>query len=306
MPFRFKKSFKIAPGIRINLSKSGISTSIGKRGASVNLSKRGTRLTTGIPGSGLSISKLFGGRKKGEVKSETPVAPHQVRLQPSNPPQKNKIPFIPVKGTGCLYFLFVLPFILVINLYILLFAGLWYGGKALWKVGNASPRNRKISLGVIGVMSVMGVISSFASSGGDPVPPTPTLDLVSVNLTALAQAWQPYTQTAQAAVTDTPLPTQTLVPTETATLEPLPTATLEVFPTVTTFLNILPINQSPTSPPAGQSAVCSCAGDTYNCGDFGGSWSAAQACFNYCQSHGAGDIHRLDGNNDGSACDSLK
>lgn len=133
---------------------------------------------------------------------------------------------------------------------------------------------------------------------------TPTLDLVSVNLTALAEAWLPYTQTAQAAIPDTPLPTATLVPTETATLAPLPTATLMVFPTATTFLQILPINQSPTSPPA-QSAACSCGGDSYNCTDFG-SWSAAQACYTYCISQGAGDIHRLDGNNDGSACDSLK
>jgi hypothetical protein len=221
-------------------------------------------------------------------------------------PKKRTIPFIPMNGKGCLYFLFILPIILIINFYILLFAGLWQLGKSLWTIGNASPRNRKISLGVIGTMSVMAVISNFIGGSGDPVPPTPTMDLVAVQLTALAEAWLPYTQTAQAAVTNTPPPTATLVPTETATLAPLPTATLQVFATATTFLQILPINQSPTSPPAGQSAVCSCAGDTYNCGDFGGSWSAAQACYTYCVSQGAGDIHRLDGNNDGSACDSLK
>lgn len=150
------------------------------------------------------------------------------------------------------------------------------------------------------IASVCQVFICLSALSGMFTPPsvtaTPTLDLVSVNLTALAQAWLPYTQTALAAVTDTPLPTATLVPTE--------TATLQVFPTATTFLQILPANQSPTSPPAGQSAVCSCAGDSYNCSDFS-THASAQACFNYCQSQGAGDIHRLDQNNDGSACESL-
>lgn len=56
MPFRFRKSIKILPGVKINLSKSGVSTSVGKRGATVNFSKRGTRTTIGIPGTGLSYS----------------------------------------------------------------------------------------------------------------------------------------------------------------------------------------------------------------------------------------------------------
>ncbi len=59
MAFRFSKSVKIAPGIRLNFSKSGVSTSIGRRGATVNLSKRGTRVTAGLPGTGISASKLY-------------------------------------------------------------------------------------------------------------------------------------------------------------------------------------------------------------------------------------------------------
>lgn len=56
MGFRFRRSIKIAPGVRLNLSKSGVSTSIGKPGATVNLSKRGTKTTIGLPGTGLSYS----------------------------------------------------------------------------------------------------------------------------------------------------------------------------------------------------------------------------------------------------------
>lgn len=60
MGFRFRKSIRIAPGVRINLSKRGVSTSLGPRGATVNISKRGVKSTMGIPGTGLSYqSKLL-------------------------------------------------------------------------------------------------------------------------------------------------------------------------------------------------------------------------------------------------------
>ncbi len=54
MGIRFRRSFKIAPGVRINLSKSGVSTSLGRRGMTVNLRGRKVTTTVGIPGSGLS------------------------------------------------------------------------------------------------------------------------------------------------------------------------------------------------------------------------------------------------------------
>lgn len=56
MPFRFRKIFKIAPGFRVNLSKRGLSTSIGKAGATLNIGKRGIRPTVGLPGTGLSFT----------------------------------------------------------------------------------------------------------------------------------------------------------------------------------------------------------------------------------------------------------
>ena len=64
MALRIRKSIKIAPGVRINISKSGVSTSLGVKGATVNLSKRGTRVTTGIPGTGISSSKFYGVGKR--------------------------------------------------------------------------------------------------------------------------------------------------------------------------------------------------------------------------------------------------
>jgi hypothetical protein len=52
--FRFRKTFSILPGVRINLSKTGVSSSIGGHGATVNVGKNGPMVTLGIPGTGLS------------------------------------------------------------------------------------------------------------------------------------------------------------------------------------------------------------------------------------------------------------
>ncbi|MEW4938660.1 DUF4236 domain-containing protein, partial [Acinetobacter baumannii] len=57
MGLNFRKSIKIAPGIRVNISKKGLSSvSVGGKGARVNVSKKGTRTTVGLPGTGLSYT----------------------------------------------------------------------------------------------------------------------------------------------------------------------------------------------------------------------------------------------------------
>jgi len=57
MGFRFQRRIKILPGLRLNVSKTGISWTVGTRGASVTA--RNGRLTgnVGIPGTGLSYRK---------------------------------------------------------------------------------------------------------------------------------------------------------------------------------------------------------------------------------------------------------
>lgn len=52
MGVRFRKSIKLAPGIRMNFSGGGVSWTLGPRGASVGVGKRGAYLNTGIPGTG--------------------------------------------------------------------------------------------------------------------------------------------------------------------------------------------------------------------------------------------------------------
>lgn len=54
MGFRFRRTFKIVPGVHLNLSGSGASVSLGPRGLRHTIGARGTRTTVGLPGSGLS------------------------------------------------------------------------------------------------------------------------------------------------------------------------------------------------------------------------------------------------------------
>ena len=56
MGFRFRRTLKIAPGIRLNFGKKGVSTSIGPRGAKITLGKDSVRTTVGLPGSGISYT----------------------------------------------------------------------------------------------------------------------------------------------------------------------------------------------------------------------------------------------------------
>ena len=53
MGWRFRKYINVLPGIRINVSKSGLSTTIGPKGANINIGSNGAYLNTGIPGTGL-------------------------------------------------------------------------------------------------------------------------------------------------------------------------------------------------------------------------------------------------------------
>lgn len=68
--FKFRRSKKILPGVKLNIGKKGpTSLSLGKPGATLNVSGRGTKATVGIPGTGLSHSTKRGGSVKRRAKS---------------------------------------------------------------------------------------------------------------------------------------------------------------------------------------------------------------------------------------------
>jgi hypothetical protein len=74
MGFRYRKSIRIARGIRINLTGRGISSvSIGKPGATLNLGRRGSCLTVGLPGTGLSYSRTLSSSNMAGPTSHSPI-----------------------------------------------------------------------------------------------------------------------------------------------------------------------------------------------------------------------------------------
>lgn len=75
MSWRFRKSFSPLPGVRITLSPSGLSTSIGAGPFRLTAGPRGTALTGRIPSSGISYRHALGG-------SKAPNYPPQIHLSP--------------------------------------------------------------------------------------------------------------------------------------------------------------------------------------------------------------------------------
>ena len=55
MSIQFFRRIKICPGLRLNVSKSGISASVGVRGAHLTEGPRGGSIYGGLPGTGLSV-----------------------------------------------------------------------------------------------------------------------------------------------------------------------------------------------------------------------------------------------------------
>lgn len=122
--------------------------------------------------------------------------------------------------------------------------------------------------GIIGIvaMLIIGWLASLGGGGNQGAQrAAPTIAIVAATATA------PATNTPEP-------PTATPPPTETPTITPSPTPTL-----------------SPTP--------CNCSGNVYNCDDFTHYMNEAQACYAQCIAQGVGDIHELDRDGDGNACE---
>jgi len=78
MGFTARKSFKVMPGVRMTVSKSGVSTSAGVRGARVTRTASGSvTRTVGVPGSGVRHTKT--------ISSSSRPAPAPQRQAPPSP-----------------------------------------------------------------------------------------------------------------------------------------------------------------------------------------------------------------------------
>ena len=87
MGLRFRKSFKIAPGVRLNLNKKSTSVTFGGKGFHHTISSTGKKTTTvGVPGTGISYSKTSGGNRGKTSHSHTPQSSSFL----PDPPQRDE------------------------------------------------------------------------------------------------------------------------------------------------------------------------------------------------------------------------
>jgi hypothetical protein len=73
-------------------------------------------------------------------------------------------------------------------------------------------------------------------------------------------------------------------------------------PCIVWYENLAGIIEQPVVPSTDWG--CTCQPDLYNCDNFA-THDQAQACFNFCTQEGRGDIHKLDRDDDGLACENL-
>lgn len=74
MRIRFRKYLTLGKLFRLNISKSGISATVGVKGASINIGKNGTYLNTGIPGTGIYSREKLPSNRKGNEKGHSEEA----------------------------------------------------------------------------------------------------------------------------------------------------------------------------------------------------------------------------------------
>jgi hypothetical protein len=81
MGWRFRRSIKVLPGVRLNVGKSGFtSVSVGGRGARMTFGKKGVSQTIGIPGTGIAFTRRI----------TSPPAPSYQQPDRSNTPTSSR------------------------------------------------------------------------------------------------------------------------------------------------------------------------------------------------------------------------
>ena len=86
---RFQKRIKLLPGLTLNLSKRGVSTSIGVTGARMTFGHGQKRTTVGLPGTGLSHTVV---QKKAPQRVEAETAIASSTPQPASLPALKPAP----------------------------------------------------------------------------------------------------------------------------------------------------------------------------------------------------------------------
>src|ERR1035437_8055453 len=74
---RFRRTLRVAPGIRLNLSKRGLSTSFGPRGLHYTVGHGRRRTTVGIPGTGLWYTTYSQRQARSWQRAAAPAGGHE-------------------------------------------------------------------------------------------------------------------------------------------------------------------------------------------------------------------------------------
>jgi Protein of unknown function (DUF4236) len=98
MGFRFRRSWGLIPGVRINIEKKSGSLSFGTRGFHYTVGTQGQRVTVGIPGTGLSWTQKINSPASAPSPPPAPLPRQQIPQPPISPPLARQ-PNFPGGGT---------------------------------------------------------------------------------------------------------------------------------------------------------------------------------------------------------------
>ena len=86
MALRFRRSIRIAPGIRVNFNKKSASVRIGPKGLGYTISSTGQkRVSAGIPGTGISYSQVVSSKTPRPAYEPAPLLDHEAKPTPKGP-----------------------------------------------------------------------------------------------------------------------------------------------------------------------------------------------------------------------------
>lgn len=215
MGFRFRRSIKLFPGLRLNLSKKGIGASVGVTGLHVSSGPSGGRVTTSIPGTGVSFVNQLprSGKKKPASRSKQAYSGNSQSTPPPTPPRRKLPQFIEDFINQDQIDANLITKILIRIVRFLAFA----------------PKKLLIVLGILAVSVPCCIWGTLATSTPE-YKMTATAEALSATQSAMPTITFTPSITPSFTVTFTPGPTFTPRPTLTLTpaLQPLPSSTAMV------------------------------------------------------------------------------
>ena len=169
MGFRFRKSFKLAPGVKLNIGKKSMGISVGgKYGGISHNTETGTRARVTAYGTGLSYSTKFGGKKKQMKKTN----------ETTNSPQTSNGSCLITCLKGCL--------LIILSPLYWIYGVIWF--IFLRKKLNNDPKAKKKATTKCAIFTALSLlIFGIARSNNSATPPTEPAAIVAESETLTEQ-----------------------------------------------------------------------------------------------------------------------